>query len=184
MTTLPEILLAHHTRYPQWQIADLYKLLHQGAMGSEHAVPNAEHARRWLEDDLAHLAPASPGEPLIDPISPGGAIVRVHLRPFNLMNLDTALLLDAFLRTASGFRGSTPDLERAWLTARALCTAALLPFDPKEMDNFIAPMREKGFPPVHHSDAYQTLYNPAYRVVARAYLPANVSPVGWVEGDA
>lgn len=174
MPAFCEILVAHAIRYPQWKVPDLYKLLHQGVMGSEHAVTDPGHARRWLEDELAHLAPSSIQEPLVDPISPNGAIVRVHLRPFSLTNLDPALLLEAFLQTASDYNGSTLDLEHAWLDARDLCVKELLPFSPQELDTFFTPIRKNGFPAVHHSETYEAFYHPAYRVVARAFLPQKI----------
>ena len=40
-----QILAAHVKRYPRLEIQDLYKLVYQGAMGSEHAVSDpARHA--------------------------------------------------------------------------------------------------------------------------------------------
>jgi len=86
------------------QIQDVYKLLHQAAMGSEHAVSNPESARGWLIRELAEMGEGVP-EPLIDPISPDDEIVRVHMRPYVAAGYDPDLLLDAFIRTANEYRG-------------------------------------------------------------------------------
>ena len=75
-----KILQDHLARYPKMQARDVYKLLHQAAMGSEHAVTDIASARAWLERELAEIGPG-PAEPLVDPISPDGQIARIHLRP-------------------------------------------------------------------------------------------------------
>lgn len=164
------ILLEHARRYPAWQMEDLYKLIHQANLGSEHAVTDREHARRWLEEELAHLQPTQP-EPLIDPISPDGSIVRVHLQPFAAGGLSSALLLDAFIQTSAGFRGSIRGLEDAWREATSLAEGGLLHFDPAKMESFITEKSRQGYPAVHHSERYTLAYHPAYRVTARVYLP-------------
>lgn len=165
-----QILRDHAARYPAWQIADFYKLIHQASLGSEHAVTDYEQARRWLETELAQLG-AAPAEALIDPISPDGAIVRVHLRPLLERRLSPALLLDAFMQTSTAFHGSIQLLEERWQEATALSAQGLLPFDPADLEGFMTGMREKGYPAVHHSTRYVAAYRPAYRVVAGVFLP-------------
>jgi hypothetical protein len=58
----------------------LYKLLHQAILGSGHAISDLEGARKWLERELTEMD-SRYDETAIDPISPDGEIVRVHLRP-------------------------------------------------------------------------------------------------------
>lgn len=164
------ILLDHAARYPDWQIEDLYKLIHQAALGSEHAVTGREQARCWLDDELAHLDSVK-NEPLIDPIAEGGSIVRVHLRPLVENHLLPSQLLDAFLRTSREFRGSIQRLDDQWQQAVLLSSQGLLDFDPVEMISFYANIRSQGYPAVHHSDIYNSSYHPAYRVVAVEFLP-------------
>lgn len=164
------ILLDHALRYPAWQIQDLYKLIHQASRGSGHAVEDYGQALRWLETELAHL-PVGPGEPLIDPISADGAIVRVHLPALLARGFSPRLLLDAFVQTSSAFHGSIQLLEEQWQEAAALSTQGRLAFDPAELNSFILDIRAQGYPAVHHSVRYSHLYQPAYRVVARFALP-------------
>ncbi|HZW04755.1 MAG TPA: hypothetical protein VFF68_12555, partial [Anaerolineaceae bacterium] len=66
--TFEEILRAHHARYPRMQIQDEYKLIHQAALGSEHAVDSPEMARKWLIQEAAAMG-NGPDEPVFDPIS-------------------------------------------------------------------------------------------------------------------
>ncbi|MEW6406349.1 MAG: hypothetical protein AB1649_31585, partial [Chloroflexota bacterium] len=113
------VLRAHFERYPSMQIQDVYKLIHQAAMGSEHALSNVEGARAWMEGELAEMG-AGPDEPVIDPISEDGQIVRVHLRPFVAQDGDPEILLGAFVRTANEFRGNIQVLQDYWKIAAGM----------------------------------------------------------------
>jgi hypothetical protein len=146
------------------QIQDLYKLIHQAAMGSEHAISSAQAAREWLKRELAEMGPG-PEEPMIDPISADGQIVRVHLRPFVEGGGDPETLLHAFLRTANEYRGDRQVLEEHWHAA-----TDIRHFPPAELDEFIEAMRVRKYPAVHHSTEYERLYRPAYRVVWRKFI--------------
>lgn len=160
------LLLDHARRYPEWEVADLYKLLHQAAMGAEHALTDEEGARRWLARELADLGPG-PEEPLVDPLSPDGRIVRVHLRPFAQRQLPAEPLLRAFLQTA---REVTPSPETLKLSLEQVGEFGL-PFNKSALTAFFAEQETYGFQAVHHSAHFRQCYRPAYRVVARDFLP-------------
>lgn len=168
------ILIAHAARYPAWQPPDVYKLCHQAALGSEHAVTGREQARARLERELAALNPKPPGmpfEPLIDPISADGGIVRVHLRPLTRLGLPPDALLDAFLRTAAEFQGSMGTLQEYLQDAARLKSEGILDFSVRQLTGFFMEMARHNFPAAHHSAEYARAYLPAYRVVARTFLP-------------
>ena len=48
MKFISQLLTAHLQRYPRMQLEDIYKLLHQAALGPEHAVQDAAIARARL----------------------------------------------------------------------------------------------------------------------------------------
>ena len=158
------ILSAHFTRYPAMQIQDVYKLVHQAAMGSEHAISSPEGARNWMERELAELG-VGPDEPVIDPISDDGQIARVHLRPFVAGGGDPRILLDAFIRTANEYRGSVQTLKDYWNFATGIGFYSVA-----EMNDHIQSMQAQNYPAVHHSPTYERLYHPAYRVVWRKFI--------------
>jgi hypothetical protein len=162
-------------RYPRMEIQDLYKLLHQAAMGSGHAVTDTAAARRWMEREIAGLPPGPP-EPLVDPLSPDGRLARVHLRPYLGAGHDPERLLEAFVRTANGFSGSIPQLERYWKTATRMAASGALPFSVNRMRQFFEEQDDKGHPAVHHTATYREAYAPAYRVVGLEYLPLLAKP--------
>jgi hypothetical protein len=167
------ILNEHAHRYPQWEVDDLYKLIHQAAMGSEHGMRDETSLRDWLLQELAQLGPG-PGEPLVDPISPDGRIVRVHLRPFTILQSPLEPLLQAFIRTSREVSPSIEHLEEYAADAILLAGEGMLPFSRGLVVTFMAGMRARNFPAVHHSARYRQLYQPAYRVVLRDLLPKEV----------
>jgi hypothetical protein len=165
-----DTLLRHAERYPLWGIDDLYKLIHQAAMGSEHAVADGTAARAWLVRELEVMG-SGPEEPLVDPISTDGSVVRIHLRPYVRLGLDAEPLIAAFLRTAREFRKSVRVAEDGLAEAVRLADEGLVGLDREGIGRRAAQMKAACFPAVHHSAAYVAAYRPAYRVVARAFLP-------------
>ncbi|MCX6033770.1 MAG: hypothetical protein NTV38_02150 [Chloroflexi bacterium] len=186
-TKFRRILENHLLRYPQMQIADLYKLLHQAALGSEHAVRDEQAARDWLESELVEMGDG-PDDPLIDPLSPDGQILRVHLRPYYQAGKKSEMLLQAFIQTANEWRSTPPrapsgdrdylavtgttteKLKEYFREARQLADEGLMPFSGETVRLFFTKMEEQDFPALHHSKFYKCLYRPAYRVVAKQFL--------------
>jgi len=159
------VLRNHFARYPSMQIQDVYKLIHQAVLGSEHAISNPEDARKWMEHELAELG-AGPEEPIRDLISGDGQILRVHLRSFVAQGGNPELLLNAFIHTANEYRGDVQTLKSYWNIAvgMSLYLAA-------DMEEFIQSMQAQDYPAVHHSHEYESFYRPAYRVVWQRFFP-------------
>jgi hypothetical protein len=170
-SSLLSILREHSNRYPLWTEVDLYKLLHQAELGSEHAVASRQAAADWLDGELAQLG-AGPDDPLLDPIRADGKIVRVHLRPWHEIGLDPSILLEAFIRTASQRQGSTQHL--ATMLKAAGLIAGQIGLTAPGIAACAAEMEAAGFPAVHHSSRYEAEYRPAYRVVAASLLPEDL----------
>ena len=160
------VVLAHLERYPGMHPVDLYKLLHQGALGAEHAVPGEEAARSWMHREIGTLGDAPWDEPLVESIAPGGAYVRVYLRPFLAAAADPEALLEAFLGTARRGGASVDELEAAIEVALDLAEGGRLPWSPGVLRALFDELASEGYPARHHSDGYGRLYAPAYRVIS------------------
>jgi len=158
------ILRSHFARYPSMQIQDVYKLIHQAALGSEHAISNVESAGKWMERELVEMS-AGIDETVIDPISDDGQIVRVHLRPFVAFGGNLEILLNAFIRTANEYRGDIKTLKRYWDIATDTDY-----YSSAEMADFMQSMQKQNYPAVHHSSEYERLYRPAYRIVWQKFI--------------
>lgn len=163
------IIVLQTKRYPLMEVQDLYKLIHQASMGSEHAVHDLEVTRTFLEREVIELVEA-PDEPVQDIISPDGRIARINLRPYLASNASLDKLFDAFVRTANDFDGNTKRLKRYWSYAEQLTRGSTFTFSSTALQTFFTQMDDQGFPAVHHSAAYSAAYQPAYRVIVYAFL--------------
>lgn len=164
MKFVGQLLGQHRQRYPRLALADIYKLLHQAALGPGHAVKNTAAARAALVSEAADLG-AGPADPLVDPISPDGRLARIHLRAYVAAQGDLDRLADAFLETAAGYAGSADKLAKFCACLGDLADAGGIPFSRAEVAAYFEPIIAQGYPVVRHSDEYRAAYQPAYRVV-------------------
>jgi hypothetical protein len=128
-----------------------------------------------LIHELESLRPlgvqASSAEPLLEEISPDGAVVRLNLRPFKAQQGDHRALFQAMMQTARTFHKSQGRLARYLSRLEQMVNSGDLPFDTATVQSFFHGMRAKGFPAVHHSAVYAENYAPAYRVILKKYVP-------------
>ena len=109
----------------------------------------------------------NPDEPLLEPIRPGGGLLRIHLRPWLALNRDLSDLIEACLETARLVTGSSPDLERVWAVFIDDLKGGQFPqLSLNDAAGFSKILVENSFPPVHHSEGFTACYHPAYRLVA------------------
>jgi len=173
-----------HSR-PAMEVQDLYKLLYQGRCGIGHFITSRASARAYLLEEIAALpdagaeAAAGAGEKLLESCTPDGKMVRLNLRPFVQRGLDPERLLDAMLESACLTRPDTAALRADWAAAGEMIRAGRLPLDSENYTQFTREILASGFPVIHHSAAYTTAYQPAYRVLRRdsfrRYFPAEES---------
>jgi len=159
----------HVQRYPGLELADLYKALHQGALGSEHEVSRGG-ARSWLDREIASLQ-EGPSEALVERLGEEGRFARVHLRPFLAAGGDSERLLEAFVATANAETDGTSELECALGIAAALGATGRLPWPAEAVARYASERAAEGFPAVHHSEGFESAYHPAYRVISVERLP-------------
>jgi hypothetical protein len=171
MKFVNQLLSQHVQRYPRMELADIYKLLHQAAMGAGHAIDDVDAARRRLEAEAAQLRPG-PADPIADPISPDGELARIHLRPYLAGGQDLGKLFDAFVETARARQPDRDKLAKFCGCLADLADAGGIPFARAQVEAYVGEIGAQGYPVVHHSQAYRSAYAPAYRVVALACLPA------------
>lgn len=169
-TTLRRIISAQAARHPRMEPQDLYKLLHQAAMGSAHAIDDTVGVRLWMERELTTMGDR-PIDPIVDTISPDANVVLVNLRPWVAAGRSTDSLLIAFIRSASSIQQDTAKLARYLAVADAMAGEGALPFGAAAWRDLVAGQRRNGFPAVHHSASYEMAYHPAYRVVQGSLVP-------------
>ena len=169
MKFINELLSAHLGRYPAMQLADIYKLLHQAALGPGHAVGDPAAARKRLDQEMAELG-EGPAEELQDVISPDGKLARIHLRPYLAAGGDADALHRAFVATAEGCPASPAKLAKFCACLGDLAAAGGIPFARDDVLAYVDGIARAGYPPMHHSETFRRAYRPAYRVIAVALL--------------
>jgi hypothetical protein len=165
MKFVNQLLSAHLARYPAMQLDDIYKLLHQAALGPGHAVENPAAARKRLDEEIAALGEA-PDELLQDVISPDGRLARVHLRSYLAGGGEPETLHRAFVATANSYPASPDKLARFCGCLGDLAAAGGLPFARDVVVAYFDRVARNSYPAIHHSEAYRDAYRPAYRVIA------------------
>ncbi len=169
MQSWATLVQAHARRYPLWQRVDLYKLIYQAVLGSEHALTNASKAWAYLQQEWATLPPGPPDEPLFEPLRPEIGLGRLNLRPYKAQGGTVEQLWQAFMAGAARTWGTLEDLQITWDEVIVLAQVGAVAFAPADLRAFGQAQRAAGFPPVHHSSMYRAAYRPAYRLV---WIPA------------
>lgn len=170
MKFVDQLLGQHLKRYPRMELSDIYKLLHQAALGPGHAAKDRETALALLEGESVNLG-EGPADPAADPISPDGQLVRIHLRAYVAAGHDLAKLADAFVQTAQSYEGSRDKLRKFCSCVGDLVQSGGIPFSKERVADYFTEVAAGGYPAVHHSKAYRDAYRPAYRVVSLEFLP-------------
>jgi len=156
---------------PRMEPRDAYKLLYQGILGPEHLIASPESFAQRLVKELDAVEVVD-SEPLWEEIRPDGLLGRLNLRPFKAQAGDPADLAAACLETARRKWGRVEELAAAWdLVVGANRGALWSGWNIEELMEITQLVQTKGYPPLHHSQAYQQAYRPAYRLVAADLLP-------------
>ncbi|OGN92437.1 MAG: hypothetical protein A2Z71_09645 [Chloroflexi bacterium RBG_13_50_21] len=169
-STLLEIISQHLLWYPAMEARDIYKLICQGVMGSEHLISSPQVFINYLAEEFEPLRP-DPSGCLLEPIRSDGSLLRINLRPYKSRDLRTEVLVPALLETARSFKGDTFGLPATWMDFVHACEQGRFPkFDLDQTHQFTAWLEKLDFPAIHHSAAYNREYLPAYRLIAAEFI--------------
>lgn len=160
-------------RYPAMELPDLYKVLHQATLGSEHAVSFGD-ARDWLEAELSSLG-RGPDESVLEALGPEPRFARIHLRPYLALGGDLEALVEAFVATART-PGDPAAFRCALESVREATAHGRLPWSAEVVTRYLDAKTNAGYPAEHHSAAFIKAYRPAYRVVALDLAPLATAP--------
>jgi len=165
-----ELIRVHLQLHSGCEIQDIYKLLFQSILGPEHLLKDPAAARERLRLEW-EAQPGADDEPLLEPISLDGTIVRANLRPWKAKGVDWLELWNAFFRSAQSIQADKIAFITVW--QKSLDRLQEFPqFAEKNIMQFDEKMRIIGYPVMHHSASYQHHNRPAYRVLRQAFLPA------------
>lgn len=169
MKFISALIEQHLERYEKLAISDIYKLLHQVALGSSHATDSKENIHALLEKEVSMLEDG-PNEPLVDPISPDGKLARIHLRPYIASNYSLSALSNAFHKTANEHQGSTDKLEKFCDCFVELSATGYPQLSYRDIAAFIKKVKIDAYPTVRHSETFRLAHQPAYRIIHLDFL--------------
>ena len=145
---------------------------YQASFGAEHMLTDTERARSYFTQEY-EATPADSSIPLYEPVSEN--FCRVNLAAWKARDLNSTDLFDLFIATANNNApGTETDFNNFVKSAEALIAEGLFPFSLDEWQNYYTAYKANGMHPVHHSDAYRQAERPAYRLIKKSLLPADI----------
>jgi hypothetical protein len=173
MDDIRTVLLKHYDRYPLMELGDFLKLIFQDTFGPRHfsANPSLETIRSYLAEEL-NTAEINPAVPLVEDI--GGNYVRVSLDCVRLGKVSAEDLASMFFVSMShcpvfNDRSIRQFKEKTGLLLALIQTGDIrLPYETCRAS--ILAYNEGGIRPTHHSQIYNQMYHPHYRVIHKTFL--------------
>ena len=148
------IVREHRARYPLMQPQDFAKLAFQSEFGPEHMVTDAAAVTQGL---LQEWESVTASDAICQPEPIGNGLCRFHLTAAYPPQEVAAVLARLFLQSAREHTGTQAGLDRRLTILESLPV--------REMRTWLTEYRQRGCPPVHHSNVYRNAYHPHYRVV-------------------
>ena len=165
MEELRAILITHAKRYPLMQPRDAVKLIYQNAFGGGHLIRDEQACLNYLRREYADLE-KDPTAPLYEDI--GNGIVRVNLAAVKAEDLER--LGRAFIDSAAKHKGTMDRFLNKLEVLRKLANEGAFNFDTNALSSYLTKYKAAGYPAVSHSPEYRQAYNPAYRIIRKAYF--------------
>lgn len=169
-TSFESILLEQLGLHPGFAVEDLYKLIYQAVFGLEHLLSDEKEARRALCEEFETLTQPLSGEKLLELIDPKGIIYRINLRPYKAKNGKSDRLFKVLLLSKRRVSGRREDFLSLWEEAKKLIKKLPLPFSLEDMKKLEFSFLKGDLPIMHHSESYQRLNHPSYRLIATEYI--------------
>ena len=155
-------LLTQQGLFPQSTPQDILKHCYQAAFGAEHLLGDMDAARAYFHEEYASLAPAKAA--LCQPLSE--EVCRADMAAWKAAGLPEDWLFNLFRLSASVRNDGKAVFEEYISRAEGLCKSGAFSFSAAKWDAYLKAYREKGMPPLRHSDTYRAAYKPAYRIVS------------------
>jgi hypothetical protein len=158
------LILEHMMLRPLARTQDIYKLLYQGVFGVGHIVSE----RTWdiLVEEAGRISLTDHSEdPLIEPVSPDGSMVRVNLRQYINGGGDLETLYKVMVESGK-HQGEEEVFLDYWSQYKKLVGDGLFSASKEEIEALDELIQSEGVKPRHHTEQYREAYYPAYRVVS------------------
>ena len=158
--------------HPSMQMQDIIKMCYQSVFGVEHMLTDPEKAFKYFQQEY-DATPANPSIPLYEPISEN--FCRVNLAAWKFHNFSPTELFELFVASAKhNISGNPADFDAFAKAAETLIATGVFSFSPEEWNEYYTLYKNNGMHPVHHSDAYRQAEKPAYRLIRKSLLDADI----------
>lgn len=157
-----EYILHQFQTYPQLELQDLMKFLYQSSFGCEHLVSDFSKVKSNIELELQMSKNPYDSIEELD-----GDYVRLHLN----YGLSVNTLSTLFILSSQQEKNGTKQLEDKIQILLELISNHTLPFSLNESNEILLKWKAEGYPAIHHSNTFNQLYHPAYRLIHKKYVP-------------
>ena len=157
-----EYILNQFQTYPKLELQDLMKFLYQSSFGCEHLVSDFSKVKSNIKQELQDNKDPYDSIEELD-----GDYVRLHLN----YGLNINTLSTLFILSSQQEKNGIKQLEDKLQILLELISNHTLPFSLKESTKILLKWKEEGYPAIHHSNAFNQLYHPAYRLIHKKYVP-------------
>jgi hypothetical protein len=152
-------------KYPEATLQDIYKSFYQERFGPGHMIPNVENARNYLMSEMEQ-ASENTGD-YFEPTGSEGKYVRIYLNAVSDGKISAEQLLDAFVESANNVEPRSDKWAEQWSKIVNVIEKKQLPVKmDDELKQLLKECSEQD-EAVHHSEAYNQVYRPHYRIVER-----------------
>lgn len=163
--SLSHLIINHKKLHPSVRVRDIYKILHQGTMGPRHLIENKGSAHTRLWEEYESLDVTERNEPLTEPVSMDGSVVRMNLRPFKRHSEDPGIVFSCLIDSAERLVPDESALRTLWKLFGVLNREEFRYFDEREVDALDEYLSTHGFMAISHSCEYRREEKPSYRVM-------------------
>lgn len=160
-----EAVKALVSQYPEATLQDVYKSFYQERFGPGHMIPNVENARNYLMSEMEQAAENNGA--YYEPTGSDGRYVRIYLNAVADGKISAQQLLDAFVESANHVEPRSDKWSEQWSKIVNVIEKKQLPVAASdELKQWLKECSEQD-EAVHHSEAYNQVYRPHYRIVER-----------------
>lgn len=160
-----EAVKALVSQYPEATLQDVYKSFYQERFGPGHMIPNVENARNYLMSEMEQASENSGA--YYEPTGSEGKYIRVYLNAVVDGKISVEQLLDAFVESANNVEPRSDKWADQWTNIVKVIEEKQLPVAASdELKQWLKECSEQD-EAVHHSEAYNQVYRPHYRIVER-----------------
>jgi len=163
-------------RYPKITLCDIYKSFYQDRFGPGHIIESKEKAEGYLMKEMKNTEELSVE---IEPTGAKGNFVRVDIFFIQMGLIDK----DAYIKHLMNSVVETDSTDiRQWLmdwnyVIKVIERRGLKIENYKEDMEFIRQRMENGIYEMNHSEQFNKLYHPHYRIFRRDVYEQNIKPL-------